>query len=116
MLFSSGDDSGVNVPSSDPYATAVGGTTLGIGHSSPRLFETGWVDRISAASNGRWVSQGEQAAAGGGPSLLWKQPAYQRGVVPGALAVAPGNRAASSGRSPTSAPSPTRSPGWPPGC
>jgi subtilase family serine protease len=92
MLFSSGDDSGVNVPSSDPYATAVGGTTLGIGHSNPRLFETGWSTGISAASNGRWVSQGEQGAAGGGPSLLWKQPAYQRGVVPGALAVAPGNR------------------------
>jgi subtilase family serine protease len=92
MLFSSGDSSGVNVPSSDPYATAVGGTTLGIGHSNPRLFETGWSTGISTASGGRWVSQGEQGAAGGGVSLLWKQPAYQRGVVPNALALAPGNR------------------------
>jgi len=92
MLFSSGDNSGVSVPSSDPYATAVGGTTLGIGHDHPRLFETGWSTGISAASKGKWVFQGEQGAAGGGASLLWKQPAYQRGVVPDALATATGNR------------------------
>jgi subtilase family serine protease len=98
MLFSAGDSSGVAVPSSDPYATAVGATTLGIGRDNPRLFETGWSTGISAAGNasnagnGPWVFQGEQGAAGGGPSLLWKQPAYQQGVVPGGLAVAPGNR------------------------
>ena len=98
MLFAAGDSSGVAVPSSDPYATAVGATTLGIGHDNPRLFETGWstgiwaASKASKASNGRWVFQGEQGAAGGGPSLLWKQPAYQRGVVPDRLAVAPGDR------------------------
>ncbi len=42
MLFSAGDGSGVLTPSSDPYATAVGGSTLGIGRKDPRLFETGW--------------------------------------------------------------------------
>jgi subtilase family serine protease len=41
MYFSSGDGSGVEMPSSDPYATAVGGTTVGVGASSNRLFETG---------------------------------------------------------------------------
>lgn len=98
MLFAAGDSSGVAVPSSDPYATAVGATTLGIGHGNPRLFETGWSTGISAASKAgkasdeRWVFQGEQGAAGGGPSLLWNQPAYQRGVVPDGLAVAPGDR------------------------
>ena len=96
MLFSAGDSSGVATPSSDPYATAVGATTLGIGRGNPRLFETGWSTGISAASeaasNGRWELQGEQGAAGGGPSLLWQQPAYQHGVVPDGLAVAPGNR------------------------
>ena len=91
MLFSSGDDSGVEVPSSDPYATAVGATTLGIGHDT-RLFETGWSTGISAVDNGQWASQGEQGAAGGGASLLWKQPAYQRGVVPDSLAGATGDR------------------------
>jgi subtilase family serine protease len=92
MLFSAGDSSGVAIPSSDPYATAVGATTLGIGRGNPRLFETGWSTGISAASNGSWVFQGEQGAAGGGPSLLWQQPAYQYGVVPDRLAVAPGDR------------------------
>jgi len=97
MLFSSGDFSGVQVPASDPFATAVGGTTLGIGHSNPRLFETGWSSGISADSKGpgikeHWAFQGEQSAAGGGPSLLWKQPGYQSGLVPGTLAVPTGNR------------------------
>jgi subtilase family serine protease len=92
MLFSSGDDSGVENPSSDPYATAVGGTTLGIGRHDPRLFETGWSTGISTDVNNKWLFEGEQGADGGGPSLLWAQPSYQRGVVPDSLAVAPGNR------------------------
>jgi subtilase family serine protease len=92
MLFSSGDSSGVGVPSSDPYATAVGATTLAIGHGDPRLFETGWSTGISADTNGKWTFQGEQSAAGGGASLLWRQPGYQRGVVPKAMTVTTGNR------------------------
>ncbi len=31
------------------------------------------------------MNEGELGAAGGGPSVLWKQPSYQRGVVPAAL-------------------------------
>ena len=92
MLFSAGDASGVTVPSSDPYATAVGGTTLAIGHDNPRLFETGWSTGISADQGGSWAFQGEDGASGGGASLLWKQPGYQHGVVPNALAAATGNR------------------------
>ncbi len=92
MLFSAGDGSGVETPSSDPYATAVGGTTLGIGRHDPRLFETGWSTGVSSDVNNKWIFEGEQGATGGGPSLLWTQPAYQRGVVPSALAKAPGNR------------------------
>jgi subtilase family serine protease len=92
MIFSTGDGSGVLTPSSDPYATAVGGTTLGIGRKDPRLFETGWSTGLSFDLNNKWISQGEAYAAGGGPSLLWPQPGYQRGVVPSALAKPPGNR------------------------
>ena len=92
MLFSAGDASGVETPSSDPYATSVGGTTLGIGRHDPRLFETGWSTGISSDVNNKWIFQGEQSASGGGASLLWAQPAYQRGVVPTSLATAPGNR------------------------
>jgi len=82
----------VETPSSDPFATAIGGTTLGIGNTDPRLFETGWSTGISADVNNKWIFFGEQGASGGGPSLLWAQPAYQHGVVPASLASAPGNR------------------------
>jgi subtilase family serine protease len=92
MLFSAGDSSGVLTPSSDPYATAVGGTTLGIGRKDPRLFETGWSTGVSFDVSNRWIPQGEAYASGGGASLLWAQPGYQRGVVPNPLAEAPGSR------------------------
>jgi subtilase family serine protease len=92
MLFATGDFSGVETPSSDPWATAVGGTTLGIGHDNPRLFETGFSTGISAIGHAHWVFQGEAGAAGGGASLLWKQPGYQSGVVPDSLARADGDR------------------------
>jgi subtilase family serine protease len=92
MLFSAGDGSGVQVPSSDPYATAVGGTTLAVGHDNPRLFETGWSTGISTVTGTQWAPQGEDGASGGGASLLWKQPGYQRGIVPVALATAAGDR------------------------
>jgi subtilase family serine protease len=93
MYFSAGDGSGVLSPSDDPFAIAIGGTTLGIGHRLNRLFDTGWSTEFSLLIRKHgWVSLGEQGATGGGPSLLWKQPAYQKGVVPRALATAPGNR------------------------
>jgi subtilase family serine protease len=92
MYFSAGDGSGVLMPSSDPYATAVGGTTLGIGQTNNRLFETGWSTGESLLNGTHWEFLGEQGAGGGGPSLLWSQPSYQKGVVPAALSKAPGTR------------------------
>jgi subtilase family serine protease len=94
MYFSAGDGSGVEMPSADPYATAVGGTTLGIGQTNNRLFETGWSTGVSVLNSAgtKWVFEGEQGAAGGGPSLLWNQPAYQKGVVPASLSTPPGSR------------------------
>jgi subtilase family serine protease len=93
MYFSSGDTPGVQMPSSDPYVTAVGGTSLGIGKSNNRLFETGWSSgAFTLTSNNTWQYQGIPAAAGGGPSLLWAEPAYQKGVVPPALTKPLGTR------------------------
>ncbi len=92
MLYSAGDASGISTPAQDPYATTVGGTSLGIGDKNPRLFETGWSTGFSVDINKRWVFEGQDGASGGGQSLLWAQPAYQRGVVPRSLATAPGNR------------------------
>lgn len=92
--FSSGDGSGVFAPASDPYAIAIGGTTLGIGKTGNRVFETGWSTNAILYDSGvkAWVEAGEDGAAGGGPSLLWTQPGYQSGVVPTALATVAGNR------------------------
>jgi subtilase family serine protease len=92
MYFASSDGSGNAMPASDPFTTAVGGTTLGLGKTGNRLFETGWSTGISLLEPHRWLLLGEQGAAGGGPSQLWKEPSYQFGVVPPALAKAPGNR------------------------
>jgi subtilase family serine protease len=92
MYFSAGDGSGVETPSSDPFAVAVGGTTLGIGHAGQRLFETGWSTAESMLNGRSWLLLGEQGASGGGPSLIWSQPAYQTPVVPAALATAAGDR------------------------
>jgi subtilase family serine protease len=91
MYFASGDSSGVETPD-DPFTILVGGTSLGIGKNGQRLFETGWSSGESINVNGQWQLQGEDGATSGGPSLIWAQPAYQHGVVPKAMATAPGDR------------------------
>jgi subtilase family serine protease len=85
MYFSAGDGSGVLEPSVDPFAIAVGGTTLGIGQTGGRLFETGWSTGISQLKDNAWKFAGEDGASGGGPSVHWAQPFYQNGVVPKSL-------------------------------
>jgi subtilase family serine protease len=95
FYFSSGD-SGDDVdawgykhpdyPAGDPWVTAVGGTSLAIGRSNTRLFETGW-------GTARWGLSADKASwapevpflygAGGGFSQVFDRPWYQNGVVPG---------------------------------
>jgi subtilase family serine protease len=101
MYFSAGDASGLSEPPADPYAISVGGTTLGIGKAGSRLFETGWSTNSVEDKQGTWTGEGEflDGATGGGPSLLWAQPGYQKGVVPKALATPPGTRAGGPTRS-----------------
>jgi subtilase family serine protease len=91
MYFASGDRSGVETPD-DPFAVLVGGTSLGIGRHGQRLFETGWSTGLAVLNHARthWGPPREAGASSGGPSLIWLQPPYQRGVVPRALATAPG--------------------------
>jgi subtilase family serine protease len=91
MYFASGDASGVETPD-DPFSILVGGTSLAISKHDKHSFETGWSSGFSTAAHGVWFLRGEQGASSGGPSLIWAQPSYQRGVVPTALAKAPGNR------------------------
>lgn len=83
MLVASGDNPGVSLPASDPYALAVGGTTLGVGRHANRIFETGWSNDDAVKFGRRWFDLGiGRDAAGGGRSLLFAEPDYQQGVVP----------------------------------
>jgi subtilase family serine protease len=102
VLFSSGD-AGDNIeatglrqpdyPAADPFVTAVGGTSLAVGNRGQYLFETGWGNRRSVLTNGAWTPfPGTfRGGGGGGTSFVWDQPAYQRGVVPAAIANVNGN-------------------------
>jgi subtilase family serine protease len=98
VFFSSGDsgdevaDIGsrqTDFPASDPWVTAVGGTSLAVGASNNYLFETGWGTSKSTLTNGKWAPKppGNWVyGAGGGTSQVFVQPAYQKGVVPRSIA------------------------------
>ncbi len=94
LYFAAGDSPGTAEPAADPYVTAVGGTTLGIGAKNNRLFETGWSDDDAIADGGKWDDIGASTdAGGGGASPDYGQPAYQKGVVPASMSrVRVGNR------------------------
>ena len=98
VFFSSGDSgdevdtTGVrqtDFPASDPWVTAVGGTSLAVGPSNNYLFETGWGTTRSIVTGGAWTPPLPGLhlyGAGGGTSQLFAQPSYQQGVVPDEIA------------------------------
>jgi subtilase family serine protease len=94
FMFSSGDNGDelaatgttqVDYPASDPYATAVGGTSTAIGASGNLLFQTGWgTHKFSLSGDASsWNPIGFMYGAGGGTSALFDRPAYQDGVTSG---------------------------------
>jgi subtilase family serine protease len=106
IYFSSGDDGdeastlpkpSPDFPASDPFVTAVGGTSLGVGSNGSTVLETGWEtgksvlvgNRYRPAAPGKFLY-----GSGGGTSRLFAEPAYQIGVVPDALALKNHNRGA----------------------
>lgn len=97
VLFSSGDNgdeivaSGIrqtDMDASDTFVTAVGGTSLAIGQDNGYEFEQGWGTGKSTLTNGAWEPWPPAFVygSGGGTSRLFKQPGYQRGVVPRSIA------------------------------
>jgi subtilase family serine protease len=75
-------------PSSDPWITAVGGTTLAIGAHDNTLWETGWAgaDTPLAADGQSWSPAPPGSPVGGstgGVSQTFAEPSYQQGVVSG---------------------------------
>jgi len=97
LYFSSGDDgdetdnlpaASADFPASDPWVTAVGGTSLAVGPENNYLFETGWGTGKSTLTDGAWTPDPPGAflyGGGGGTSKLFGQPNYQVGVVPASL-------------------------------
>jgi subtilase family serine protease len=85
MYFAAGDTPGLTATDADPDVTAVGGTTLGIGAKDNRVFETGWSDDYATLDGGRWTDVDISSAGGGGTSLVYAQPSYQKGVVPASM-------------------------------
>jgi subtilase family serine protease len=76
-------------PSSSPNVTAVGGTSLAVDSDNGYLFETGWGTALSNLQGNKWVPDppGQWLyGGGGGISGLFKQPSYQKGIVPKSLA------------------------------
>lgn len=69
-------------PSSSPWVTAVGGTSLGVSQSNTRALETGWGTSSYACNKTTHVCtrSGWLYGAGGGVSRLFAKPSYQSGL------------------------------------
>jgi len=85
----------VDWPTSSPYVTSVGGTSLAIGPYDNYEFETSWGTLLDplASSGTAWeytppglYPQYYDGSSGGGVSTAFIQPTYQAGVVPYSLA------------------------------
>jgi subtilase family serine protease len=92
VYFSSGDNSDetgadgttppqADFPASDPFVTAVGGTSLGVGQDGSRVLEKGWATRKGKLQTDgttlSWTNPAYLYGAGGGTSRLFTQPWYQ---------------------------------------
>jgi subtilase family serine protease len=109
MQFSSGDDgdsfittgiSAPGYPDSSPFATSVGGTTTKINAKGQRTGDLGWATGrafkctanavsifpgCTKKSIGTWGPALDDGGTGGYTSYNYRQPFYQRGIVPKAL-------------------------------
>ncbi len=123
VQFSTGDDgdnfdllgvSAADYPASSPFVTAVGGTSLKIGRGGQQTGQLGWatgrsfkctanvvggVPGCTKSAVGTWLPVSYDGGSGGFTSYNYVQPAYQKGVVPAALALR---------NSPIIGPTPTR--------
>jgi len=87
--FTANHQPAVQYPASDPWVTSVGGTSLAVGRAGHYEWETGWGTSLAplTTSGHSWTKLPGPFAggAGGGDSSLFKQPFYQRGIVPRSL-------------------------------
>lgn len=97
VLFSSGDSGDeianlgyrtVDYAASDPFVTAVGGTSLAVGPQNTYQWEQGWGTGKSTLKARAWdpATPAYLYGGGGGTSRVFTQPNYQKNVVPAAIA------------------------------
>lgn len=74
-----------SLPAADPAVTAVGGTSTAIDSRNVLVGQTGWgTDKWTLAKDGKsWTSAGFLYGSGGGTSLLYSKPWYQKSVSTG---------------------------------
>lgn len=94
-----GQPAAVTFPASDPWATAVGGTSLEIGPGGKPVAQYGWGDNgteVDAAGTGYTSPPPGMFLEGstGGLSTFFTEPAYQDRAVPGAMATDDGTEPA----------------------
>jgi subtilase family serine protease len=89
--------SGVVFPTSSPFATGVGGTSLALNPDNSIRFQTGWGTNITRIADKESLgspplvpplSFGNQGGAGGGASVLFGKPAFQANL-PGSTRLVP---------------------------
>lgn len=78
-------------PADSPWATGVGGTTVGVGATNQPIFTTGWESEGFIQTPNGWVPVQTPTGAfaggsGGGPSPAYAEPEWQHGIVPDRLA------------------------------
>lgn len=73
-------------PASDPWVTAVGGTSLAIGAHGEALWQSAWGTRAWQLQGTEWKPLGWVFGGGGGAAEDFAQPWYQAGRVPKRLA------------------------------
>jgi subtilase family serine protease len=98
VYFSSGDDgdevanlghAAADFSATSPWITAVGGTSLGVGANGAAVLQTAWETGKSTLDGSAYTpaAPGDFLyGSGGGTSTLFREPDYQRGVVPPRLA------------------------------
>ncbi len=78
----------VEFPADLPYVTGVGGTSVLIGSHGQWAGEYGWQSDYSTLTSGAWTPAPPgtySSGGGGGTSVLFKQPFYQKGKVPASI-------------------------------
>ena len=75
----------VDFPADLPYVTGVGGTSVGIDKAGARTFEYGWQNAYSPLTDGAWGDPAYSSGGGGGTSVIFEQPFYQKGRVPASI-------------------------------